>query len=87
MIAFVRKLRSFASALPIGGVLLLENVRLHKKEEKTTLSFAKKLTSVADLFLSMMHFSARHIELMLQLKELPSIFFEGYCVLASSCRR
>ena len=56
MIAFVRKLRSFASALPIGGVLLLENVRLHKKEEKTTLSFAKKLTSVADLFLSMMHF-------------------------------
>jgi len=39
MIAFVRKLRSFASALPIGGVLLLENVILYKKEEKNDTEF------------------------------------------------
>ena len=42
-----------------------------------TLSFAKKLASVADPFLSMMYFSARHTELMLQLKELPSIFLKA----------
>jgi phosphoglycerate kinase len=39
MIAFVRKLRSFAAALPIGGVLLLENVRFYEKQEKNDTEF------------------------------------------------
>lgn len=40
------------AALPDGGVLLLENVRFHKEEEKNDPEFAKKLASFADLYVN-----------------------------------
>ncbi|CAL1391311.1 unnamed protein product [Linum trigynum] len=40
------------AALPEGGVLLLENVRFYKEEEKNEPEFAKKLASIADLFVN-----------------------------------
>ncbi|KAG0487165.1 hypothetical protein HPP92_009260 [Vanilla planifolia] len=40
------------SALPDGGVVLLENVRFHKEEEKNDPEFAKKLASLADLYVN-----------------------------------
>lgn len=41
-----------AAALPDGGVLLLENVRFHKEEEKNDPEFAKKLAALADLYVN-----------------------------------
>lgn len=41
-----------AAALPNGGVLLLENVRFHKEEEKNDPEFAKKLAALADLYVN-----------------------------------
>ncbi|KAJ3708298.1 hypothetical protein LUZ61_012003 [Rhynchospora tenuis] len=41
-----------AAALPEGGVLLLENVRFHKEEEKNDPEFAKKLAALADLYVN-----------------------------------
>ncbi|CAI9784025.1 unnamed protein product [Fraxinus pennsylvanica] len=38
--------------LPEGGVLLLENVRFYKEEEKNDPEFAKKLASLADLYVN-----------------------------------
>ncbi|KAB1216893.1 Phosphoglycerate kinase, cytosolic [Morella rubra] len=38
--------------LPEGGVLLLENVRFHKEEEKNDPEFAKKLASLADVYVN-----------------------------------
>ena len=35
-----------------GGVLLLENVRFYKEEEKNEPEFAKKLASLADLYVN-----------------------------------
>nr|ABR16231.1 unknown [Picea sitchensis] len=40
------------ASLPDGGVLLLENLRFHKEEEKNDPEFAKKLASVADLYVN-----------------------------------
>ncbi|XP_042426656.1 phosphoglycerate kinase, cytosolic-like [Zingiber officinale] len=40
------------AALPDGGVLLLENVRFHKEEEKNDPEFCKKLASLADLYVN-----------------------------------
>ncbi|KAH7428172.1 hypothetical protein KP509_10G078900 [Ceratopteris richardii] len=40
------------AALPDGGVLLLENVRFYKEEEKNESEHAKKLASVADLYVN-----------------------------------
>eukprot|EP00262_Sarcandra_glabra_P017475 TRINITY_DN59_c0_g1_i3.p1 TRINITY_DN59_c0_g1~~TRINITY_DN59_c0_g1_i3.p1 ORF type:complete len:402 (-),score=110.73 TRINITY_DN59_c0_g1_i3:230-1435(-) len=40
------------AAIPGGGVLLLENVRFHKEEEKNDPEFAKKLASLADLYVN-----------------------------------
>ncbi|MCO5555453.1 hypothetical protein L7F22_008998 [Adiantum nelumboides] len=40
------------SALPNGGVLLLENVRFYKEEEQNDPEHAKKLASVADLYVN-----------------------------------
>jgi phosphoglycerate kinase len=37
---------------PEGGVLLLENVRFYKEEEKNDPEFAKKLASLADLYVN-----------------------------------
>ncbi|KAL4579634.1 hypothetical protein LXL04_015789 [Taraxacum kok-saghyz] len=40
------------AALPDGGVLLLENVRFYKEEEKNDPGFAEKLASLADLYVN-----------------------------------
>ncbi|KAI0507193.1 hypothetical protein KFK09_013314 [Dendrobium nobile] len=40
------------AALPDGGVVLLENVRFYKEEEKNDPEFAKKLASLADLYVN-----------------------------------
>ncbi|KAK8971412.1 hypothetical protein KSP40_PGU014910 [Platanthera guangdongensis] len=40
------------AALPDGGVVLLENVRFHKEEEKNDPEFAKKLASLADIYVN-----------------------------------
>ncbi|KAM3228041.1 hypothetical protein ACQJBY_054215 [Aegilops geniculata] len=46
------EVEKLAAALPDGGVLLLENVRFYKEEEKNEPEFAKKLASVADLYVN-----------------------------------
>ena len=46
------EVEKLAAALPEGGVLLLENVRFYKEEEKNDPDFAKKLASVADLYVN-----------------------------------
>lgn len=40
------------ASLPEGGVLLLENVRFYKEEEKNDPEFAKKLAALADLYVN-----------------------------------
>ncbi|CAD6266796.1 unnamed protein product [Miscanthus lutarioriparius] len=47
-----QEVQKLASSLPDGGVLLLENVRFYKEEEKNDPEFSKKLTSVADLYVN-----------------------------------
>ncbi|XP_008798227.1 phosphoglycerate kinase 3, cytosolic [Phoenix dactylifera] len=44
--------QKMVAALPDGGVLLLENVRFYKEEEKNDPEFAKKLASLADLYVN-----------------------------------
>ncbi|KAL6198838.1 hypothetical protein ACLB2K_028626 [Fragaria x ananassa] len=46
------EVEKLATSLPDGGVLLLENVRFYKEEEKNDPEHAKKLASVADLFVN-----------------------------------
>ena len=41
-----------AKKLETGSVLLLENLRYHKEEEKNDLEFAEKLASLADLYVN-----------------------------------
>lgn len=41
-----------AAALKDGDVMLLENVRFHKEEEKNDSEFAKQLASLADIFVN-----------------------------------
>ena len=41
-----------AAALPSGGVLLLENVRFHKEEEKNDPEFAKKLARLGEVYVN-----------------------------------
>ena len=41
-----------SAALPVGGVMLLENVRFHKEEEKNDPDFAKQLASFADVYVN-----------------------------------
>ena len=43
---------ALAKALQPGGVLLLENLRFHKEEEKNDPGFAKALASLADIYVS-----------------------------------
>jgi phosphoglycerate kinase len=43
---------AMAKALQPGGVLLLENLRFHKEEEKNDPGFAKALSSLADIYVS-----------------------------------
>ncbi|CAN1750036.1 Phosphoglycerate kinase, chloroplastic [Linum perenne] len=46
------EVEKLVAGLPEGGVLLLENVRFYKEEEKNEPEFAKKLASIADLFVN-----------------------------------
>lgn len=46
------EVEKLVASLPDGGVLLLENVRFYKEEEKNEPEFAKKLASLADLFVN-----------------------------------
>lgn len=41
-----------ASKLKAGHILLLENLRFHKEEEKNDMEFAEKLASLADLYVN-----------------------------------
>ena len=44
--------KAMADALQPGGVLLLENLRFHKEEEKNDPAFARELASLADVYVS-----------------------------------
>ncbi len=44
--------RSLAANLKPGEIMLLENLRYHKEEEKNDPAFAKKLAEMADIFVS-----------------------------------
>lgn len=44
--------KAMAAALKPGEVLLLENLRFHKEEEKNDAAFAKELSSLADVYVS-----------------------------------
>ncbi|XP_074585800.1 phosphoglycerate kinase, chloroplastic-like [Curcuma longa] len=46
------EVEKLVNALPEGGVLLLENVRFYKEEEKNDPEFAKKLAALADLYVN-----------------------------------
>lgn len=46
------EVEKMVAALPEGGVLLLENVRFYGEEEKNEPEFAKKLASLADLYVN-----------------------------------
>jgi len=46
------EVEKLVSALPNGGVCLLENVRFYKEEEKNDPEFAQKLASLADLYVN-----------------------------------
>lgn len=46
------EVETMVAEIPEGGVLLLENVRFHKEEEKNDPEFAKKLASLADLYVN-----------------------------------
>ncbi|KAJ6909983.1 phosphoglycerate kinase [Populus alba x Populus x berolinensis] len=46
------EVEKLVASLPEGGVLLLENVRFYKEEEKNEPEFAKKLASMADLYVN-----------------------------------
>lgn len=46
------EVEKLVAAIPNGGVLLLENVRFYKEEEKNDPEFAKKLASLADLYVN-----------------------------------
>ncbi|KAK7819720.1 phosphoglycerate kinase [Quercus suber] len=46
------EVEKLVASLPDGSVLLLENVRFYKEEEKNDPEFAKKLASLADLYVN-----------------------------------
>lgn len=46
------KARSAAASMPEGGAILLENLRLNAGEKKNSPAFAKKLASMADIFVN-----------------------------------
>ncbi|CAN6545619.1 unnamed protein product [Malus baccata var. baccata] len=46
------EVEKLVASLPEGGVLLLENVRFYKEEEKNDPEHAKKLAALADLFVN-----------------------------------
>ncbi|KAJ0267012.1 hypothetical protein HA466_0009050 [Hirschfeldia incana] len=46
------RVQKLVAGLPEGGVLLLENVRFYKEEEKNDPEFAKKLAALADVYVN-----------------------------------
>ena len=44
--------KKLASSLKDGEVMLLENVRFHKEEEKNDKAFAKELASMAEIYVN-----------------------------------
>ncbi|KAE8726855.1 Phosphoglycerate kinase, cytosolic [Hibiscus syriacus] len=46
------EVEKLVAELPDGGILLLENVRFYKEEEKNDPEFAKKLASLADVYVN-----------------------------------
>jgi len=46
------EVEKLVSALPNGNVVLLENVRFYNEEEKNDPEFAKKVASLADLYVN-----------------------------------
>ncbi|KAL8130496.1 hypothetical protein V2J09_019651, partial [Rumex salicifolius] len=46
------EVEALVAELPEGGVVLLENVRFYKEEEKNDPEFAKKLASLADVYVN-----------------------------------
>ncbi|KAG6758086.1 hypothetical protein POTOM_038420 [Populus tomentosa] len=46
------EVEKLVAEIPGGGVLLLENVRFHKEEEKNDPEFAKKLASLAEVYVN-----------------------------------
>ncbi|CAH9078441.1 unnamed protein product [Cuscuta europaea] len=46
------EVEKLVAEIPEGGVLLLENVRFYKEEEKNDPEFAKKLAALADLYVN-----------------------------------
>jgi phosphoglycerate kinase len=46
------EVEALVAGLPEGGVLLLENVRFYKEEEKNDPEFAKKLADLADVYVN-----------------------------------
>ena len=46
------EVEKLVAELPNGGILLLENVRFYKEEEKNDPEFAKKLASLADVYVN-----------------------------------
>lgn len=46
------EVEKLVAGLSDGGVILLENVRFYKEEEKNDPEFAKKLASLADLYVN-----------------------------------
>ncbi|XP_073004045.1 phosphoglycerate kinase 3, cytosolic [Typha latifolia] len=46
------EVEKLVAVLPEGGVILLENVRFYKEEEKNVPEFAQKLASLADLYVN-----------------------------------
>ena len=52
MIALVKKSAKKPDALKAGEVLLLENLRFYKEEEKGDQDFAKKLASLGDVYVN-----------------------------------
>ena len=46
------EVEKIVAEIPEGGVLLLENVRFYKEEEKNDPEFAKKLASLAEIYVN-----------------------------------
>ncbi|CAD6335927.1 unnamed protein product [Miscanthus lutarioriparius] len=64
-------LQQLAASLPDGGVLLLETARFYEEEEKNDPEFAKKLASVADIYVNV---SFAHGGALLEGEGLPGVF-------------
>ncbi len=47
-----QEVQSQAAALKVGEILLLENLRFHKEEEKNDMQFAEQLAALADVYVN-----------------------------------